>query len=89
MVTGKIHWKQQTEVPGSFRQHAYNDVYQFTVPFTLSAADQRTDRELKDAFSNAIAKRSSSRVYGTAYSLIDLDRAKGIATVQASMYIGD
>ena len=89
MVKGKIHWKQQTEVPGTYRQHAYNDVYQFTVPFTLSAADKRTDAELKDAFRAAIAARSSSRVYGTSYSLVDFDRAKGIATVQASLYIGD
>lgn len=89
MVKGKIHWKQQTEVPGSYRQHAYNDVHDFTVPFTLSAADNRSDAELRSAFSNAIAARSSSRLFGTSYSLVNLDRSKGIATVRASMYIGN
>lgn len=86
---GMIHWNKQKEVPGTYKQHAWSDSSEITVPFTLDANDKRSDQELRDAFYTAIAPRSSSRTYGTSYSILKLDRKAGIATLLASTYIGD
>jgi hypothetical protein len=89
MVKGKIHWKQQTQIPGTYQQHAWTDTSEFTVPFTLSAADNRSRAELQTAISNAIYAKSSFRTYGTSYRLQEIDWEKNIARVQASTSIGD
>ena len=86
---GKIHWKQQKEIPGSYRQHAYSDTAQFTVPFTVYADDKRSVQELATAMSNAVYAKSSFRTYGTSYRVKDVDWNANLLTVEASTYIGD
>ena len=86
---GKIHWKQQKEIPGTYRQHAYSDTAQFTVPFTLYSGDKRPRAELKTAMDNAVYSKSSFRTYGTSYRVMSVDWDANELTVEASTYIGD
>ena len=86
---GMIHWKRQTEIPGTYRQHAYSDAFQFTVPFTVSADEKRPVQELATAMSNAIYAKSTFRTHGTSYRVIDVDWNANQITVEGSTYIGD
>lgn len=85
----KIHWKRQKQVEGTYRQHAYSDSSQFTVPFTLEPTETRTQQEMFIAMSNAIYAKSSFRTYGTSYRVMSVDWNANLLTVEASTYIGD
>ena len=86
---GMIHWKRQKDIPGSYRQHAWSDSAQFTVPFTIAAGEKRSRAELQTAMSNAIYAKSNFRTYGTSYSVLGVDWDASLITVEASTSIGD
>jgi hypothetical protein len=85
-MQGRIHWGQAEDIKGSYRQHAYSDLWQIRVPFSY---DGQMDLAAQTRIRNAIARKSGSGVYSHSYSVESIDPVAKTIVVSVQFYIGD
>ena len=85
-----LHWKQAKDVDGTYRQLSYTNVYDLKIPVTASPADaRRNPQEVRNALYSVLSKKRTTGIYGTTYTLKEVNFEQGYILVESSTYIGD
>lgn len=85
-----MHWKQATDVDGTYQQHAWHNTVDVRIPVTVEPKDRVRDTvEVARAIGAVLGKKRTTGIYGTSYTLKVIDFTQGFILVQASTYIGD
>ena len=81
-----LHWKQAKDVAGTYRQLAYHNTVDMQIPVTSEPADSKREPwEVHSALNTVLGRKRTTGIYGTSYTLKEVNFYKGYVLVESSM----